>query len=169
MNISFRIRNMALGSSGFPIEYKIKYYSPYDQVNSIKEETKWGPKLTLDFPEMDTLDIVLFEAFLMGDDFKSMSNDSTNREVKTSSPSNYQSTEKVLVYPNPNDGSFTVKLQSTTDVENIEVVDQLGNLVKTKRDIQEVNHFNNLNLSNGVYWVKVVFHDTITYKKVVVH
>jgi hypothetical protein len=54
---------MALGTLGLPKEFKIKYYSPYDQVNSIKEETRWAPQLTLEFPEMDTLDLVLFEVF----------------------------------------------------------------------------------------------------------
>jgi hypothetical protein len=57
---------------------KIKYYSPYDLVNSIKEETQWSPVLTLNFPTMDTMDIVLFEAFLMGNTFKSAAADTTN-------------------------------------------------------------------------------------------
>jgi hypothetical protein len=62
----------------FPREFKIKYYSPYDLVNSIKEETQWSPVLTLNFPTMDTMDIVLFEAFLMGSTFKSAAADTTN-------------------------------------------------------------------------------------------
>lgn len=73
-----RIRNMALGFLGLPKEYKIKYYSPYDQVNSIKEETRWSPKLTLEFPDLENLDIVLFEVFPMGENFKSATNDTSN-------------------------------------------------------------------------------------------
>jgi hypothetical protein len=153
----------------FAKEYKIKYYSPYDQVNSIKEETKFGSKITLNFPEMDTLDIVLFEAFLMGDNFKSLSNDSTNMEKRPLRMAKDETIDEDLIYPNPNDGSFIVKLQSTEDVKYIEVVDQLGNLVKRKRDVQEINRFHNLNLANGMYWIKVAFDDIITYKKVVVH
>jgi len=163
-NDRLRLRNMKFGR-----EYKIKYYSPYDQTNSIKEETKWGSKVTLDFPEMDTLNIVLFEAFLMGDNFKSMSNDSTNTEKETTREPKEKKSKEVAVYPNPNDGSFTVKVEKNNEVKYIQVVDHLGNLVKTKRDIQEVNHFNRLNVADGVYWIKVIFQDTIVYKKVVVH
>ena len=68
-----RLRNMG---NSFQ-EFKIKYYSPFDLVNSIKEETKWGPKLTLDFPVFDTMDIVLFEAFRVGDNFKSITSDTS--------------------------------------------------------------------------------------------
>ena len=156
------IRNMK-----FAKEYKIKYYSPYDLVNSIKEETRWGPKLTLEFPIMDTMDVILFEVFRMGDSFKSLTNDSTNREAKPSRPSKVESTDEVVVYPNPNDGSFTVKLQRTTDVRYIEVVDQLGRTLDIRRDVVKENKYSKSDLSPGNYWVKIVFNDQIVRKKLI--
>ena len=163
-NERLRLRNMKFGR-----EYKIKYYSPYDQVNSIKEETKWGSKITLDFPKMDTLDIVLFEAFLMGDDFKSLTNDSTSREAKPSRSSKDETTDEVVVYPNPNDGNFTVKLQSINEVKYIEVIDQLGRTLDIRKDVVKENKYSKSDLSPGNYCVKVVFTDQVIRKKIIKH
>ena len=153
----------------FAKEYKIKYYSPYDQVNSIKEETKWGSKITLDFPEMDTLDIVLFEAFLMGGNFKSMSSDSTNEEKRISKEPKDKSNDEVLVYPNPNNGRFIVNINNIEKVNNIEIVDQLGRTVDVRSNFVRENQFSKTKLSPGNYWVKVVFTDQVIRKKLIKH
>lgn len=167
-NNRLRIRNMALGSLGLPKEYKIKYYSPYDQVNSIKEETRWAPQLTLEFPDMDTLDIILFEVFPMGEGFKSAVNDTTSSEKNIKDlPKDEGQKQEVLIYPNPNNGDFIVSLENPRDVKSISISDNMGKQIYSRFTIIHKNQFNDLALTSGVYIVKVIFEDEVIRKKII--
>ena len=165
-----RIRNMALGSLGLPKEYKIKYYSPYDQLNSIKEETKWAPQLTLEFPDMDTLDIILFEVFPMGEGFKSAVNDTTSSEKNIKGlPKDEGQKQEVLIYPNPNKGDFIVSLENPRNVKSISISDNMGKLIYSRSKVFHKNQFNDLALTSGVYIVKVIFEDKVIRKKIIIN
>ncbi|MEX2484535.1 MAG: T9SS type A sorting domain-containing protein [Brumimicrobium sp.] len=161
-----RIRNMKLSK-----EYKIKYYSPYDLVNSIKEETRWGPKLTLEFPDLDTLDIVLFEVFRMGGSFKSMQNDSINSDNndKLSRELKVDITENIKVFPNPNDGSFVVLVENPSDAKAIYITDNLGKRIDSKFDVSKENLYNKTNFRPGVYFIEAVFEDKVIQRKIIIN
>lgn len=160
-----RIRNMRLAK-----EYKIKYYSPYDQVNSIREETRWGPKLTLEFPDMDTLDIILFEVFRMGEDFKSksMQSDTTDSDITLTREPKKKVINDVIVFPNPNDGNFVITIGKPTDVKEIHISDNLGKRIDSRHEIFYENHYNKTIFNSGVYFVEVIFEDKIIRKKFVI-
>ena len=168
MNSSLRIRNMALGFLGIPKEYKIKYYSPYDLVNSIKEETQWGPKLTLEFPEMDTLEIILFEAFRMGESFKSIETDTTEIK-KTTQTIREHEVDEITVYPNPNHGSFVVSIENSQKAEAVHISDNLGKKLDSREKVQSENYYRDLKFKPGIYFVEVIYRDKVLRKKIVIN
>lgn len=149
-------------------EYKIKYYSPYDQVNSIKEETRFGSQHILEFPDMDTLDIILFEVFPMGENFKSMSNDSTNTEDITSRKPKKEYEDEVKVYPNPNDGNFVVLIEEPSSVKAICITDNLGKRIDTRIDIIKENYYNKSSFNSGVYYVEVILNSHVIRRKIII-
>lgn len=163
-NNRIRIRNMKLGK-----EYKIKYYSPYDLVNSIKEETRWGPKLTLEFPDLDTLDILLFEAFPLGGNFKSMLSDTTDSKEILTRESKKEKGDEVIVYPNPNDGDFNILIENFNGVLAIYITNNLGKEVDVRTQIFYENQYDNKSFNSGVYIVKVVYKDKIIRKKLIIN
>ncbi|PHR43958.1 MAG: hypothetical protein COA32_15600 [Fluviicola sp.] len=170
MNSSLRIRNMALSVLGIPKEYKIKYYSPYDQVNSIKEETRWAPQLTLEFPEMDTLEIILFEVFPMGENFKSATNDTTSKDKEIKKRSNDElQKQEVLIYPNPNDGNFVVLLENPETVKGIYISNNLGQVVDSRNEVFKQNSYTLNYFNSGVYSVEVVYSDKTIRKKIIIN
>ena len=61
---------------------------------------------------------------------------------------------KVSVYPNPNNGSFTVELNNGLN-KTIEVVDVTGRVVFTANTNSATSNINIQDLSNGVYYIKV--------------
>jgi len=162
-NDRLRLRNMK-----FANEYKIKYYTPYDQVNSIKEETRWGPKLTLEFPDMDTLNIILFEAFRKGGNFKSASNDSTDRE-SINSREVKEKKDKVKIYPNPSDGNFVVFIENTSTVKAIKITNNLGKIIDKRAKVVNENQYNKSNFNSGIYFIEVVFEKKVVRKRIVVN
>ena len=163
-NNRLRLRNMKLAK-----EYKIKYYSPYDLVNSIKEETRWGPKLTLEFPDMDTLNIILFEAFRMGESFKSMQTDTTNSKDPITKTPHKEKKDKVKIYPNPNDGNFVVFIESISTIKAIQITNNLGKIVDKKSKVVNENQYNKSNFNSGIYFVEVVYENMVVRKKIVVN
>ena len=170
MNSILRIYNMALGLLGLPKEYKIKYYSPYDQVNSIKEETRWAPQLTLEFPDMDTLDIILFEVFRMGGSFKSMQNDSTNSDNnKLSGELKKDITDNIKVFPNPNDGTFVVLVENSSDAKEIYIIDNLGKRIDLRFEVTKENFYDKTNFKSGIYFIEVVFENKIIRRKIIIN
>lgn len=169
MNSILRIRNMALGFLGFPKEYKIKYYSPYDLVNSIKEETRWSPSLKLDFPDMDTLDIILFEVFPIGENFKSMSNDSTISEDKLSKEIKRGVMDDVKIFPNPNDGNFAILVEKANDAKAIHITDNLGKQIDSRFRVRKENQYNMTSFKSGVYFIEVVFEDKVIRNRIIIN
>lgn len=169
MNSSLRIRNMALGFLGIPKEYKIKYYSPYDQINSIKEETRWSPSLKLGFPDMDTLDIILFEVFPMGENFKSMLNDSTNSDDKLSKEVKKGIMDDIKIFPNPNDGNFVILVENVNNAKAIYITDNLGKRIDSRLGVRKENHYNMTSFKSGVYFIEVVFEDKVVRNRIIIN
>ena len=73
-----------------------------------------------------------------------------------------------LIYPNPTHSKFTVSF-SNIDLRLIEIIDYHGKIIASIETSQETFEFNNLNLSSGCYFVRVISHDEIASKKIVVY
>jgi hypothetical protein len=72
----------------------------------------------------------------------------------------------VMIYPNPNNGMFTVEL-SNSAVKSIQLTDLSGRVIMTRtadngKVDMDINH-----LSNGIYYVKVQSNDAVQVLKVV--
>lgn len=167
-----RIRNMAGFDAGglleVPIEYVIRYYSPYDQTTPLKTEVKLSSILTLEYPELDTLDVVLFEASPFGINFKSGDIDTTDSDDSLTREPKKEKEDDVKVYPNPNDGSFIVAVDNSENAKLIRLIDNLGKEIDNKNVVMQENNFNNTNFRSGVYFLEVIFEDKTIRKKVVI-
>lgn len=76
------------------------------------------------------------------------------------------SSNKVSVYPNPNNGMFTVELNNSLS-KTIEVIDVTGRIVLSNTTSNNVVDVNISALSNGVYYVKVKSENTSEVIKIV--
>ena len=146
--------------------YSINYYSPYNLSSPIGTEIAIGPALNLDFPTMDSLDIILFTTQRSNINFKSGFSDTVfaeetmQREVKDE--------KEIAVYPNPNDGNFKVYIEDTEKIKHIELTDQMGRIFRKEKVQGKTTLFEGLNLSAGIYTVHVVFEEYTITRKVVV-
>lgn len=76
------------------------------------------------------------------------------------------------VYPNPNNGLFNVRLTGNGETDtHMQIIDMQGKVISSKplgringEMVEEVN----LNLSSGVYFVKVIQDDQVSVKRVIV-
>ncbi len=63
--------------------------------------------------------------------------------------------QKVSIYPNPNNGSFTITLKNDfTKKNSIEIYDLLGHLLRNQ-NFDNNETINNLNLTTGIYFAKI--------------
>ena len=150
--------------------YKIKYYSPYNQANPIKEETILteliSPRLGLNFTDFDTLDIVLFEATLLGESFKSLDTDtSKTKDLITLQQKNK---EDIIIYPNPNAGDFVIILGNSEEIKAIHISDNLGKRVNSRYTILNKNYYSEKELNPGIYLVEIITEDKVIRKNIVI-
>lgn len=83
--------------------------------------------------------------------------DENTTSIRPVSKPNYG---KMLVYPNPNQGRFTVQLESGVPVKRIEVVDMFGRIVFRGA---EMNQMDLSFLSNGIYLIKAQDYENKVY------
>jgi len=76
---------------------------------------------------------------------------------------NISSDADVTTYPNPTDGIISVG-----NVENasIEIINIMGQVVKTVNSSFEVNHIDLSNFANGTYFVRVVKGNEVSTTKI---
>jgi len=70
----------------------------------------------------------------------------------------------VRLYPNPNNGSFTLSIKSLSKLKSVEIINMLGNIIFTESVISEQTIDKIYSLSNikeGYYILKVEFEDVI--------
>lgn len=79
---------------------------------------------------------------------------------------NVNSNEGLNVYPNPNNGSFTIELVNGQN-KNIQVMDVTGRIVSTTVTSDDKAEINISNLANGVYYVKIQSNNKSDVVKVV--
>jgi hypothetical protein len=72
------------------------------------------------------------------------------------------------VYPNPNNGSFSVYFNSNTEEKKLSIFNSLGHEIIYKLQIKEkVLDFDLRNFSKGFYWLRVIDGDIITTQKII--
>ena len=98
-----------------------------------------------------------------------------NRILKTSATGNSinnipGAAESIKIYPNPNNGKFTIQMLDITNYGTITIMDLLGKIVETrtikKSSAQYVDF--SLDISEGIYIVKIVVGDNTYREKIVV-
>lgn len=70
------------------------------------------------------------------------------------------------VYPNPNNGNFSVELRNGLS-KTVDVVDVTGRVIMTSNSSEDLMQINISQLANGIYYVKVKSNNTVEVLKVV--
>ena len=79
----------------------------------------------------------------------------------------------VLVYPNPNNGSFTLKINlNTSDIVDVKIYNALNEVVFSKSNVETSQKFvQDINLNNyakGLYYLQVTGSETNIVKKIII-
>lgn len=72
------------------------------------------------------------------------------------------------IYPNPNSGSFTIEFEATKTDNYIEIINQIGQAVY-KEEFNQNRQRLDLNLSKGIYMVKVISRGEILIHRILVN
>ena len=72
------------------------------------------------------------------------------------------------VYPNPNDGNFTVKVTGEVQPYTLEIFNSLGGLLGNVSCNDEIVNIDRTDLNAGVYYVKITMNEKVAVKKVIV-
>ena len=79
-----------------------------------------------------------------------------------------QETTDMYVYPNPNDGNFSVKIIGEINPYTIEIFNSSGGMLGTVNCNEELVGINRNDLNAGIYYVKLTMGDKVVVKKVIV-
>ena len=79
-----------------------------------------------------------------------------------------QETTDMYVYPNPNDGNFSVKIIGEINPYTIEIFNSSGGMLGTVNCNEELVGINRSDLNAGIYYVKLTMGDKVVVKKVIV-
>lgn len=74
---------------------------------------------------------------------------------------------KMEIYPNPNDGNFSIYLPAQKEIENLKVFDLLGNLIF--EDFTGEDKINLTYLPKGMYTLKVKYGNEMFHKKIIIN
>jgi hypothetical protein len=72
------------------------------------------------------------------------------------------------IFPNPNDGNFTVKIEGKIESYTLQIFNAMGLNIGEVDCNEEVVHINKSDLPAGLYYVKMTLSDKIIVKKVMV-
>jgi beta-glucanase (GH16 family) len=81
----------------------------------------------------------------------------------------YRNNDEVLVFPNPNTGSFTVKFESKSYPNFVEIQNAIGEIILKISDLKSAALYIDMKDNNpGMYFVKLHYSDKTVVKKIVV-
>jgi len=72
------------------------------------------------------------------------------------------------LYPNPNDGIFTVKITGKIEPYTVEIFNALGRVIGNVNCHEETIHINQTDLPAGIYYVRMTINDKTVVKKAVI-
>jgi len=84
------------------------------------------------------------------------------KNITITSVDNSNNKPNISLFPNPGNGEIKLNLYNTTDVFNIKIYNQLGELIYLKNEINRNNNFITINIDkfkNGIYYINL-FSDT---------
>ena len=73
-----------------------------------------------------------------------------------------------FIYPNPNDGNFTIKITGELQPYTLEIFNSLGGLLGFVNCNDEIVNINRTDLNTGIYFVKITMNGKIAVKKIIV-
>ncbi len=76
--------------------------------------------------------------------------------------------DKNIIYPNPNNGNFTLSFENNSPIELIIIKDQLGRNVYQKAGISNANYRMNTQLQAGIYYVHILSSQGVIAQKMIV-
>lgn len=82
-----------------------------------------------------------------------------------------QSYQNVIIYPNPNNGIFTISNFGLADVYKLEIIALKGKIVYSdviRLDKNDTKEININNLSKGIYFLKIQTDKCVEYRKIIV-
>lgn len=72
----------------------------------------------------------------------------------------------LMVYPNPNNGEFTIELNNNSE-KTIEITDISGRVLVSVKSAEQKNNFNISQLSNGIYFVRIQSENSVQVVRVI--
>lgn len=80
---------------------------------------------------------------------------------------NFTSLKGIVVFPNPNDGSFNINIADISTLKEVRIIDALGKII-FKENTKSNNYFIK-NIASGLYSVTIEFEEQTIHKKVIVN
>lgn len=113
-------------------------------------------------------------ALLHGREMDSQINDTTENTITANSLSSSSEVEnnqiKTEIYPNPNAGSFTIKLTGSSDqktINKIVIYDAMGTIIQKTEILNEAITIDISSQAKGMYFVKIENEQGITVEKII--
>ena len=110
--------------------------------------------------DVQILDIVVTATDIFGE---SVSDDFI-LEVKNAVSINKLNENNILIYPNPNNGLFTVSTGNINSGYNIKITDALGKIIVSENTSENIKEINLNDCAAGIYFVELKFDNGIIYK-----
>ncbi len=114
-------------------------------------------------------DITVAFALLGGDSLTALINSANQAQIKydglTTGLTSLQQTDEITLYPNPNNGKFTVN-QKQLIYKSLQVYNINGQLVKEQSLTEKRTDINLIHLSNGMYVIKLIGDNKVVTRKV---
>ncbi|MDR2835633.1 MAG: T9SS type A sorting domain-containing protein, partial [Bacteroidales bacterium] len=75
----------------------------------------------------------------------------------------------ISIYPNPNNGIFTIKINDIDNFEKYQIISELGTLILEDKIVSNLTNVNINNLSAGTYFVKLISRNGEIFDKIIVN
>ncbi|MCL2073504.1 MAG: trypsin-like peptidase domain-containing protein [Marinilabiliaceae bacterium] len=89
-------------------------------------------------------------------------------ELAVETETNDTSDVDFIVYPNPNDGNFTVHIRGEIEPYTLEIFNNSGGLLGFVDCNEEVVYINRTDLNSGIYYVKISMHEKVAVRRIIV-
>ena len=76
--------------------------------------------------------------------------------------------QKINIFPNPNDGNFTISNNSSKQIY-VRIYNNIGKLIIERQSSEKYNFFNLSNFSEGVYFIEIIGEEINKYEKIIIH
>ncbi len=132
----------------------------------------WVQK-TVDLSSYSGIIKLKFEAYQVGPEvinysyFDDLAIDDITIKSSNTTDINETSGNNIKIYPNPTNGNFNIKLDSNYDIVNLDIVNIQGQTVFSKHNIDRnsIHTINLLNVTDGMYFVKISSNNNATIVK----